>query len=88
MQDAIERLMLGRTTVIATHRLSTIRRADVIFVLGDGDLLEQGSHDELMRRSGMYARMINQQSGISELIPVHPSTSLDPLHAGRGAANF
>lgn len=63
IQEAIERLMQGRTTLLATHRLSTVRRADVIFVLDGGRLVEQGTHDTLMRRNGLYARMVAQQQG-------------------------
>ena len=50
IQDAIERLMRGRTTILAAHRLSTVRNADIIFVFASGELVEQGrSHAELMR---------------------------------------
>lgn len=63
IQDAIERLMRGRTTLLATHRLSTVRNADVILVLDGGRLAEQGTHDALMRRGGPYARMVTQQQG-------------------------
>jgi ABC-type multidrug transport system fused ATPase/permease subunit len=63
IQEAIERLMRGRTTILAAHRLSTVRNADVIFVLRYGRLVEQGSHAELMRRDGLYARMVRQQQG-------------------------
>ncbi len=52
IQEAIERLMQGRTTILAAHRLSTVRNADVIFVLEGGRLVEQGTHDELMRLGG------------------------------------
>jgi len=62
IQDAIERLMRGRTTILAAHRLSTVRKADIIFVLSQGRLAEQGTHDQLMRRGGLYARMVTQQS--------------------------
>jgi len=63
IQQAIERLLEGRTTLIATHRLSTIKNADVIFVLNGARLAEQGTHDELMARgpAGLYARMVRQQ---------------------------
>lgn len=63
IQQAIARLLEGRTTLIATHRLSTIKNADVIFVLDGARLAEQGTHDELMARgaAGLYARMVRQQ---------------------------
>jgi len=62
IQDAIERLMRGRTTILAAHRLSTVRKADVIFVLSRGRLAEQGTHESLLRENGLYARMVNQQT--------------------------
>ncbi len=61
IQDAIERLMRGRTTILAAHRLSTVRNADIIFVFAAGELAEQGTHTELMRLGGRYARMVDQQ---------------------------
>ena len=68
IQEAIERLMAGRTTLIATHRLSTIRNADVIFVLQGGRVAEQGTHRDLMRSGGLYARMVTQQTGDTLLV--------------------
>ena len=68
IQDAIERLMHGRTTILAAHRLSTVRNADIIFVFASGELVEQGTHTELMRRGGRYARMVNQQQGTLETV--------------------
>ena len=64
IQDAIEHLMRGRTTIIAAHRLSTVRHADVIFVLDHGHLAEAGTHEELLRQSGRYASLVRQQQGI------------------------
>ncbi len=64
IQDAIERLMRGRTTIIAAHRLSSVRHADVIFVLDHGHLAEAGTHEALMRRDGRYASLIRQQQGV------------------------
>jgi len=55
--DALERLMAGRTCIIVAHRLSTIRRADVIFVVKDGVIAERGSHDELMNKNGLYSEL-------------------------------
>ena len=55
--EALERLMKNRTTIVIAHRLSTIRNADVIFVVQDGGIAEQGSHDELMKKGGVYAEL-------------------------------
>jgi ABC-type multidrug transport system fused ATPase/permease subunit len=62
VQQALEELMKGRTSIIIAHRLSTIRKADKIFVLNKGELLEQGSHEELMRNeNGLYRHLIHLQ---------------------------
>jgi len=54
--DALDRLMKGKTSIVITHHLSTIRSADVIFVVDDGEIIEQGNHAELLKRGGVYAR--------------------------------
>ena len=56
IQDSLERLSEGRTTITIAHRLSTIRNADKIFVIEDGKITEQGDHDSLLDRDGTYAR--------------------------------
>ena len=61
VQQALERATQGRTTIAIAHRLSAIRNADVIFGLEDGVLVEQGSHDELLARGGLYARLYHEQ---------------------------
>ena len=53
--------MKGRTSFIIAHRLSTIRDADIILVMKDGDIVEQGNHEELIRKGGFYAELYNSQ---------------------------
>ena len=61
VQSALEELMKGRTTLVVAHRLSTIRNVDRIYVLMDGRIAEQGSHDELLAQNGEFARLYNMQ---------------------------
>ena len=61
IQKAMDKLMVGRTSFIIAHRLSTIRNADRILVLREGDIVEQGTHDELLAREGFYAELYNSQ---------------------------
>ena len=61
IQAAMDRLMQGRTSFIIAHRLSTIRNADLILVMRDGDIVEQGTHDQLMAAEGFYAELYNSQ---------------------------
>jgi len=61
IQKAMESLMKGRTSFVIAHRLSTIRNADWILVMRDGDIVEQGKHDELLSRKGFYAELYNSQ---------------------------
>jgi len=61
IQDAFARMMKGRTSFIVAHRLSTIRDADVILVMKDGNVIEQGKHDELLAQGGFYANLYNSQ---------------------------
>ena len=61
VREALDRLMVGRTTVVIAHRLSTIRDADTILVLDNGEVVEQGTHDELLSRGGLYAQLVSAQ---------------------------
>ncbi|WP_363293500.1 ABC transporter ATP-binding protein [uncultured Ruminococcus sp.] len=61
IQDAMDRLMSGRTSFVIAHRLSTIRNADMILVMKDGDIIEQGDHRELLEKGGFYAQLYNSQ---------------------------
>ena len=61
VQDALDRLMVGRTTVVVAHRLSTIRNADVIAVVKQGAIVEQGNHESLIRKQGAYATLVQMQ---------------------------
>ncbi|PIV26219.1 MAG: multidrug ABC transporter ATP-binding protein, partial [Anaerolineae bacterium CG03_land_8_20_14_0_80_58_20] len=61
IQKAMEKLMRGRTSFIIAHRLSTIQNADMILVMRDGNIVEQGTHDELLAKGGFYADLYNSQ---------------------------
>ncbi len=65
IQNAFATMMRGRTSFIVAHRLSTIREADVILVMRDGSIIEQGSHEELLARGGFYAELYNSQFAAS-----------------------
>ena len=61
IQNAMDSLMVGRTSFIIAHRLSTIRNADVILVMNEGDIVESGKHEELLGWDGFYAELYNSQ---------------------------
>ena len=68
MQDALDKLMVGRTTLVVAHRLSTIRNANLICVMSEGRMVEQGSHQELLKNpNGAYSQLVAlQQSPATE----------------------
>ena len=59
IQKAMDNLMRGRTSFVIAHRLSTIRNADLILVMKDGDIVEQGNHEELLEKRGFYYKLYN-----------------------------
>ncbi len=61
IQQAMNTLMKGRTSFVIAHRLSTIKDADIILVMKDGDIIEQGNHEELLNKGGFYAELYNSQ---------------------------
>ena len=61
IQEAFSRMMQGRTSFIVAHRLSTIQEADVILVMKDGHIIEQGNHESLLAKNGFYAKLYNSQ---------------------------
>ena len=66
IQNAIDSMMAGRTCFVIAHRLSTVRNADVILVMKDGNIVEKGTHDELLGRDGVYADLYRSQFESSE----------------------
>ena len=74
IQEAIDKLMEGRTALVIAHRLSTIQKADRIIVLDRGEIKETGTHDELLRQNGYYAQLYRMQYATSEQIVSHQSS--------------
>jgi ATP-binding cassette subfamily B protein/subfamily B ATP-binding cassette protein MsbA len=66
--EGLEHLMAGRTTFIIAHRLSTVRQADLILVLREGEIVEQGTFSELLRRRGPFASLYRTQFGLQEQV--------------------
>ena len=83
VQEALDRLMVGRTCVVVAHRLSTIRNADIISVVQGGKIVESGTHDDLLSRDGVYRRFGARQFGIIGLSPAEA----DEQHAEAASAS-
>ena len=66
VQDALDHLMKDRTTIVIAHRLATVRSADRIVVMDDGRIVEQGDHDSLIAKNGLYARLAELQFSSAE----------------------
>ena len=62
VQEALENMMKNRTSIVIAHRLSTIQNADIIVVMQRGEIVEQGTHQELLAKNGMYKRLVEMQS--------------------------
>ncbi len=76
VQDALHKLMEGRTTVVIAHRLSTIMDADMIYVLDKGRVVESGRHQELMNKNGLYARLASMQFSADDAVSAKPLAAL------------
>jgi ATP-binding cassette subfamily B protein len=88
LQDAIGTVMQGRTTILIAHRMSTVQKADHIAVLREGEIVEYGTHDELMRSGGYYQRVLELQrmtaaESMTELLS-HASEPINTLHTSGG----
>jgi ATP-binding cassette subfamily B protein len=68
IQQAMDALTVGRTSFVIAHRLSTIKNADMILVMRSGDIVERGTHEELLARGGFYADLYNSQFTNAELM--------------------
>ena len=67
IQEALQRLIKGRTTFAIAHRLSTLRNANRLFIIDKGKLTEMGTHDELIELDGIYARLVRMQTEMSRI---------------------
>ncbi len=81
VQEALERLMQGRTTVIIAHRLSTVRVAHRLAVLSGGQIVELGTHDDLMARNGLYAHLYEMQFRAGDLLAGNGDATRPALQA-------
>jgi ABC-type multidrug transport system fused ATPase/permease subunit len=61
LQDAIARMLKGRTAMVIAHRLSTVRNADLVFVIAEGKIVEQGTHNSLLKKNGLYRQLYERQ---------------------------
>ncbi|MGC8760367.1 MAG: ABC transporter ATP-binding protein [Bryobacteraceae bacterium] len=82
IQEGLAHLMQGRTTFVIAHRLSTIRRADQILVVEDGQVIEQGAHEELLAAGGRYHELYTRQHGFERNLFLVPGESVEPTEQG------
>jgi ATP-binding cassette subfamily C protein CydCD len=81
VHQALKRLMAGRTTLMIAHRLSTVREADILVVLGEGSVVEQGTHAELVEKGGVYAHLIAMHEGEGPIQPTRRGRRETPSRA-------
>ncbi|XP_071071286.1 phosphatidylcholine translocator ABCB4 isoform X2 [Dasypus novemcinctus] len=86
VQAALDKAREGRTTIVIAHRLSTIRNADVIAGFGDGVVVEQGSHSELMKKEGVYFKLVSMQTSGNQIQSEEPEVDLHDEMAATGMA--
>ncbi|MDJ0513873.1 MAG: ABC transporter ATP-binding protein [Methyloceanibacter sp.] len=79
VQEALEKLMQGRSVLMIAHRLSTVKKADLICVLDKGQIVETGRHDELVARGGLYTRLHRNQFGIASALDQAPASEARPV---------
>jgi ATP-binding cassette, subfamily B (MDR/TAP), member 1 len=71
VQEALDKAAKGRTTLVIAHRLSTIRNADLIIAMKDGQIVETGSHEELLSKHGLYYELVNAQTFTNNIVDDH-----------------
>lgn len=84
VMEAIIPFLDGRTRVIVAHRLSTVRRADLIVVMDQGRIVERGTHATLMARAGLYARLWRSQERAPSVLPFRPVEDLERTAVSNG----
>jgi len=87
VQEALDRLREGRTTLVIAHRLATVRNADKIYVMDEGHVREEGSHEKLLATDGLYAKLSKLQFRAADSLPAQSSNDDDRPDAARGAEN-
>ncbi|XP_034375052.1 phosphatidylcholine translocator ABCB4 isoform X1 [Arvicanthis niloticus] len=88
VQAALDKAREGRTTIVIAHRLSTVRNADVIAGFEDGVIVEQGSHSELMKKEGIYFRLVNMQTSGSQILSEEFEVELSDDKGAGGLASY